>query len=276
MIVDRCWSFVVDRWVFSSAERTIETSAFSTSCCKEWICIWTFLMVEQFLSSETFMKLICSWLTYWCFCCIALVIMLICPTANWIVSILCMVDSIVEWRVVGNVGRCSSTLCLVMISVDWFWDGFVDRCCIPYPIGTVGNSIFLSTNTSILCSSLFLVILIVLLCMQISSVWRCCNLYCKSGIVVVILPTVNRTLWKIFYYVVYTTVVRFFEVIVDRFLIGTIDRCGGVSFDRCGILCLVLRSTVKMLLWVVDHLRFFWRTFVALWLELDHSRRLGL
>ena len=152
--------------------------------------------------------------------------MIICPTAKWIVSFLCMVDSIVERCIVGNVGRCSCTLCLVMMSVDRCWDGSVDRRRIPYPIGMVEKSIFLSTNTLILCSSFVLVILIILLCMQISSVWRCCSVYRKNGIVVVILPTVNRTFRKIFYYVVWTTVDWFFEVIVDRFLICTVNRCG--------------------------------------------------
>ena len=153
-----------------------------------------------------------------------------------------MVDSIVDRCLVGNAGRCSYAVCMVMMSVDRCCDGSVDRRRIPYPIGMVDKSIFLSTDTLIIYSLFLLIILIIRICMQIISVY---SSYCKGGIVVVILPIVNRTFWKIVYHIVWTTVDRFFEVIVDRFPIGTIDRCGGVSFARRGILCLVLRSTLK-------------------------------
>ena len=177
---------------------------------------------------------------YWCFYSIALVIVIICPTANWVVSFLCTADSNVDRFIVGNVRRCSFMVCLVMIGVDRCWDGSIDRRRIPYPIRMAEKFIFLSTNTSILCSSFLLIIVIILLCMQISSVWRCCSVYCKGGIVVVILP------------IVWTTVDRFFEVIVDRF--RTVDRCGGVNFDHCRVLDLVLSSTVTCCYesWIID------------------------
>ena len=195
---------------------------------------------------------------YWCFYCIALVIAIICPTANLVVSFLCTVDSIVDWCVVGNVSRFSFTVCLVMMSVDRCLDGSIDKRRIPCLIGMMEKSIFLSMNSSILFSSFLLIILFILLCMQSSYGWRCCSVHCQGGIVVVVLP------------IVWTTVDRFFEVIVDRFPIGTVDRCGGVSFDRRGgvsfdqrggvsfdrrgILCLVLCSTVTCCYesWIID------------------------
>ena len=171
----------------------------------------------------------------------ALVVVIICPTGNWIVSFLYIVESIVDRWVLGDVGRCSCTVCLVMMSVDRCGVTSVDR----YPIGMVEKSIFFCKKSMILYSSFLLVILIILFCMQIISVWRCCSVYCKSGIVVVILPTITRTFWKIFYDIFWTTIDQFFEVIVDRFLmVETVDRCWGVSLDWFRVLCFVLSSTV--------------------------------
>ena len=112
------------------------------------------------------------------------------------------------------------------MSVYRYWDSSVDRRHIPLLRGMVEKSIFVSKNGSVLYSSFLLIILIILLRMQGSSVHR------HGGIVVVILP------------IAWTTVYRFFLINLDRFLIGTIDRCCGVSFDQCRVLCLVLCSTV--------------------------------
>ncbi|KAF2610567.1 hypothetical protein F2Q70_00011943 [Brassica cretica] len=86
----------------------------------------------------------------------------------------------------------------------------------------VEKSIFLSKDHYVLYSSFLLVILIILLLMQGSSVHR------HGGIVVVILP------------IVWTTIDRFFLVIVDLFLICTVDRCCCMSFDRRRVLCLCM------------------------------------
>ncbi|KAF3589156.1 hypothetical protein F2Q69_00029079 [Brassica cretica] len=80
----------------------------------------------------------------------------------------------------------------------------------PFPRGMVEKSIFLSKNGFVLYSSFLLAIFIILLYMQ------GCSVHCHAGIVVVILP------------IAWTTVDRFFLMNVDRFLIGTIDRCCGV------------------------------------------------
>ena len=65
---------------------------------------------------------------------------------------------------------------------------------------------------------------------------------CHSGVVVVVLP------------IVWTTVDRFFFGCVGRFLVGTIDRCGCVNFDRRRVFCLILSSTVACCdeSWIID------------------------
>ena len=89
------------------------------------------------------------------------------------------------------------------------------------------KSIFLIENGSILYSSFFLIIFILILCMHgVSGVCR------HGGIVVVVLP------------IAWTTVDRFLVGNVDRFLVGNVDQCRGVRFDQRRILCFVLSSTV--------------------------------
>ena len=105
------------------------------------------------------------------------------------------------------------------MSVDRCWNVSVDRRRIPLQRGMVEKSIFLSTNTSVLCSSFLLVILIILLCMQcISGEYH--SVYRHGGIVVAVLP------------ISWTIVDRFLLRNVDRFLMSTVDRCYSVSFNQ--------------------------------------------
>ena len=152
--------------------------------------------------------------------------------------------------------QCSFAVCLVIMSVDRCWDGSVDRCRISCPKGMVEKSIFLSTDSSVLYSSFLLRILIIFFYMQgISGGY---HIVCRhGGIVVVILP------------IVWTTFDRIFQVIVDRFLVGTVDWCGCVSFKWRRILCLVLNSTLACCYesWIINS---------SSWLELDYSRHVSL
>ncbi|KAF2574511.1 hypothetical protein F2Q70_00004208 [Brassica cretica] len=112
------------------------------------------------------------------------------------------------------------------MSVDRCGDSSVDPWRIPFPREMMEKSIFHIKNGSVFCSSFLLIIFIILLCMHgVSSVCR------HGGIVVVVLT------------IAWTTVNGFFLSAVNRFLVGTIDRWGGVSFDRRRIFCLILSST---------------------------------
>ncbi|WZZ27196.1 hypothetical protein YC2023_010597 [Brassica napus] len=93
------------------------------------------------------------------------------------------------------------------------------------------KSIFLVKNCYLLYSSFFLIIFIILLCV-------CCH----SGIVVIVFPFSL------------TIADRFFSYCVGRFLLGTIDRCCSVSFDRRRVFCLVFGSTVACCndSWIID------------------------
>ncbi|KAF2576480.1 hypothetical protein F2Q70_00003240 [Brassica cretica] len=203
----------------------LETIFYATSFCSILIYFITFSHVLKFLSSETLMNLVSARLRYCCLYCKALVIVIICSTANCVISFSCTVDSNDRW-VVGNVGRCSFAAFLMKMSLDRCWEASVDRRHIPIPREILEKSIFLSNNGFVLYSSFLLIILIILLCMQGSSVHR------HGGIVVVILS------------IAWTIVDRLFLINVDRFMIGTVDRYCGVSFDRRRVLCLVLCSTV--------------------------------
>ena len=173
------------------------------------------------------MKFIWSWLMNGCFYCIAFVMVIICQPSIRVVSISYMVGSGVDRRVVGNVVRCLFSVYMVRMSVDRCWECSVDRWRVPFPRGMVEKSIFLIKNGFVLYSSLLLIIFIILLCMHgVSSV--CCH----SGVVVVVLP------------ILWTTVDRFIFWCVGRFLMGPIDRCCSVSFDRRRVFCLILSSTV--------------------------------
>ena len=200
---------------------------FPSSFCSLFICFITSLHVEKFLICETLMKFICPWFMNYCFYCIAFVMVIICPTANRVVSFPYMVGSCVDRWVVRNVGRCSFLACLMRMSVNRCWDCSVDRRRIPFLRGMLEKSIFLIKNSFVLYISLLHIIFIILLRMHGVS-----GVCCHSGVVVVILP------------IFWTTVDRFFFGCVDQFLVGTVDRCGCLSFDRRRVLCLVLSSTV--------------------------------
>ena len=100
--------------------------------------------------------------------------------------------------------------------------------------------IFLIENGFLLYSSLLLIIFIILIRMHGVS-----GVCCHSGVVVVVLP------------IFWSTVDRFFSGCVGRFLVGTVDRCCNVSFDRCLVFCLVLRSTVACcdVSWIINSSR---------------------
>ena len=94
--------------------------------------------------------------------------------------------------------------------------------------------IFILKNRSLLYSSFFLIIFILLLRMN--------GVCYHSGVVLVALP------------IFWTTVDQFFFGYVNRFMIGTVDRSCSVSFDRCRVFCFVPSPKVACCdeLWIIN------------------------